>query len=66
MYIIIINKVCELLETMISELRLDAQIDQVEGYIYFKVEQNNNIEHFCTNLYNVAQKVWYICIISWY
>ncbi|CAD8191472.1 unnamed protein product [Paramecium pentaurelia] len=45
----------ELLENMIITERLQAQIDQQQGYIYFQHTEQCTIEEFCTNLYSLCQ-----------
>ncbi|CAD8115997.1 unnamed protein product [Paramecium primaurelia] len=45
----------ELLENMIITERLQAQIDQQQGYIYFQHTEQCTIEEFCTNLYSICQ-----------
>lgn len=45
-------QVLNVLEGMIVENRLNARIDQVEGYLYINQENEDNIEQFCTELYN--------------
>jgi len=52
-----------IIHTMISEKRLDARIDQVEGYVDFtrRFDDYNNwtqgINHFCTTLDRLITKV---------
>ncbi|CAD8074031.1 unnamed protein product [Paramecium primaurelia] len=45
----------ELLENMIISERLQAQIDQQQGYIQFQHKEQCTIEEFCTNLYSLCQ-----------